>query len=685
MKKHISLFYLTVMMITVFSVKVPYSGQINSPKTRFFEGIEADTTETTLPVQETLDSATNALTSLYNELKSKSLFYYFSFNQELLNDFTVSPEELNERVAVYNKAFPGITIDLTQVRMEIIVEKYLTESENIEPTAFEIETVCNDFIARYPLASKPNQKTIYLLARSIALFSMNSVVALQNETSAARMNAGLNNLAKFMEPWPLDDISIDADPYCCLATDTNNGECLVTVAEFNVYAIIKSILHTTRLDSARNILLRDLLSKQYFANLSKKNGVKLQSIDIEEEMESWGEALLRERNGFKRFYDEQALQHAYDKYYNRFFCNRWIKKVGIIGSTDSLYIDSLYTNLIKTEMKNSNMEVSRKNTRLNLLPWVVTSSGELPDTIVSLIDSLRSQQYKKLKTPFGYFLVRIIENKRHHSLLLAEVREKLIYLINEDLARSGGKPDSTCALDYYKINVDKFKAPDTIQVRAWLVPLHNSSTFNTMDSNEQQQKISKDTSTFLPLYISSPSLPALVSDSLLKYVKITSTQKTLIGPVNSTLGAWYFLVDKINAGGKVISFADVKDKIIRELEVKSISIDTLTKTEIDTRMLERERLISAYYSQIPKEIDAVSDDEIKKLIDNGTINVSYENKGSIDKRLLDFARQRICGKILEKDSKNSEKWLEAIAIERPLLFLGCSKYVNNYDTPENRF
>ncbi len=692
-KKYISLPYRTFYWIliativpSIFSDPVDslqhlFNGEQNSPlmtSTSIVADLNMDTIETI--IKERPDSLTAKMNACYRQWKRAIRACYILLDTATADGYNAAPEEVTTRLSMYVQAFPGIAIDTMLVKKEIIIEKYLLQETGITPTPMQIQTGYFDFIGQSPLKSPPSQSAISPILSSRVLFLLDTVVQLCNELSRQQNQRTNEQFAASMEPWPVNEIAVNADSQLCLVINPDNRECIVTVNEFNNFLSLHRIQRRIRLETARRLALRELLTDLHLADRAEKAGIPARK-ELMEAEEQWVEKrLLWREHAYltETIDDDRLLNSTYDKYYDRFFREKKLMTVGIIGSTDSLFIDSLYRDIQKKE---ADTVPSRKRSYTNSLPWVILPSADLPDTIISAIDTLKQKQSCVLKTPFGFFICRIFNVRRQREISFKQARDKLVYLILTERTISQGKPDSILALEYYLKNNNKFITPDTLIVRAWLVPLIDTLTLREMDKKKLQQMISRDTTCFRPRVIGSESLPYIVADELLSRLVGKKDKQTLIGPLTSHFGTWYFSIQKVIAGRKKIPFASAREMIYNELEIQSFPFDSILKTEAGIRAKEQLVLAGAYRkyanNNLEKEIADIPDKDIQKLIENKMIKISYANKGTPDKRLLNIARQMISEKKIQQDQAKINEWIESLVIDRELLFTGCSDKMKN--------
>ena len=598
--------------------------------------------------------------------------------------FTAFPAEIKERLALYGILFPGLAFSDKEISKELTIEKYLFEQKNIAPSPLQTESVYNELSEYYP-GTLPDQTISYPILRCKALFSMDTVVSMRNELNYKLFKEKQRHNSNRV--WPVEKLKINEDPNRCIVTDPFDGSCIVTVDEYNTFALIRPLYRHLSFDTARFKLLDDLLKQLYFNNLVNSNRQQYGKKILNSQKDQIEINLLKKRLTYNTKYEEQWYRETYSRYYNRFFCSRLIQTVALVGSTDSLFIDSLYVIIEQIEDDSIHARSSLKFQRLKALPWVTASSDILPDTIVKSISSTKFLHYRKCKTPFGFFIVRILKNERIYETPFEDAHDKISYLIQEEKSLYGRKPDSVHAVDFYRRNIDKFRTPDTILLRAWLLPPFDSIAFKSLSNEEQQIKISNDTSSFLAIHLSSLDLPAMISDKLAGSLdgNTYENKDAFIGPVFSDLGTWYFSIQNFTPGGQCIPFVLAKDSIISEMEVQVLPLKQITETSTGRRLLEREAVSMAYQANLPKEIQAISDDKILELIDNKAIVPEFDSPTALNnsknmrtkKNLLNLARFKILTETIERNEKEFKQWCNTLFTDKSLLFTGHTRSNND--------
>jgi hypothetical protein len=198
-----------------------------------------------------------------------------------------------------------------------------------------------------------------------------------------------------------EKIILKTDKSQCLAIDPLDSSCVANVGDFNTYIKLQRPLGETNLDTARAAMLGGLLRTRFFAETAKKSKLPVQK-DVEETRHFLIENTLLGRSNLRDDFSKEELLAVYNKYYKRFFCDRNIKKIAMIGSTDSTYIDSIYREFTKIANIKSAKWTTVQKTFISTLPWIVSQNEDLPESINKLIDTLQIQGFCKIQLPFGY-------------------------------------------------------------------------------------------------------------------------------------------------------------------------------------------------------------------------------------------------------------------------------------------
>jgi hypothetical protein len=638
-------------------------------------GAEFSTPNNTNAGNEASDSSAARVEGFYSAWKGAARSCRILLPVAKAKGYMAAADEVAERLSCYARIFPGILIDTTLVKNEIVIEKYLTRDIGLAASDEQSGRMYKNFVDRCRLQRPPSPEDVGRIFACRVLFTMDTVVQLCGELADRQRRKEAELLVTTVKPWDYREIALNADPGQCLVSDPGNRDCPVTVGMFNDYLLISRFERSLPLDVVRETAVRELLADSYFAAKAEQAGL-LQDKELVQELEQIVENKLLnliEPTESEDPVDDELLRRTYDKYHDRFFSEKNIKTVNIIGSTDSLYIDSLLILLKKNE---SDVDHSHKRTVINSFPWIAVSSAELPDTIVSAVDTLKNQHCRSFKTSFGFFLCRITSVQRRKGIPFEESHEKLMYIIRIEREISQGKPDSIRALEYYRDHVKEFLTPDTLITLAWLVPVIDTRTSGTMDRKMRNQMIAEDTAAFRSMIIRSENLPADIADTLLRYTTDIKNRKQFIGPISSRFGTWHFSVQKSIPGGKQMPFDSVREEIIRTFAIANFPFDSIMRAEDGARILKRTVLAGAYLRALRKQtattIGELSETEIAKLIENKTVKLPYSKKGPPDRQTQKLARTILLERKLTDSRTEVANWMESLVVDNRILFSGCS-------------
>jgi hypothetical protein len=360
-------------------------------------------------------------------------------------------------------------------------------------------------------------------------------------------------------------------------------------------------------------------------------------------------------------FKEEILWETYKNNYHDLFKGYDKVTLQIIGSSDSLWIDSLSKLIlqsIKTDTINKSTEIKKsideENTLVNNIPWIESEESTLPEILIIPTDTLPEKGITPvIMTPFGYFICRVSKVENVKSLTFKEARNQCVYIATRERYVKMDSLMDIKAFDYYKINKDIFITPDTMILRTWLIPLRKTKT-----------SIHSDTVAFKSLTMNSLSLPQEVLKELTKLVKSEKNKNSFYGPLKSIYGTWYFKVDSIKSGGLQIPFQVVKHAIIDSIAKPHLQIE-MPELDKSLQGVKYEPLLAkAYIRHDIQKIEELSDEEIHTLIEREIIDISDLDKGMSKRKIANYARDKYHEKVHNKREENIKKWMASIAIDR---------------------
>lgn len=643
----------------------------------FLSDISTDTTE--IKLKEKPDSLTSKVFLHYSLWKSKTFACNSILSIAKTKNYTAPQNTIELHLSSYKKAFPGVLIDNASVEKEIIIYNYLNQEVGVVASQQDMEKEYDEYLKNTPLKTPPSFYNIMPILSTKALVSMDTISNLCNSLLEKNRNEIEAKLTAKMQPWSYQKIAVNADSQLCIAVNPEDNQCLVSVGEFNNYLLLNDFERSIPLDTARVIALKKYLITIYNSKLAKKTGLS-ENKELVKNQEQTDEIKRIGRKipfTHKMTVDDTLNKRIYRKYYDRFFKEKIVKNVQLIGSMDSIYIDSLCSNLQKKEMDRPSKPSRRNKSYIDSLPWITVSSNDLPQALLSYVDTLKLMQWKgAFKTPYGNFVCRIINIDREKEISFQDARIKLLYLIETERIRSQGKPDSVLAYEYYRKFSSRYITPDTLIARTWLIPKSDNNDFGEIDDTLQKKIIHSDTTTFRSEIVKSCDLPDDVSQELFKRNKLIKDRNQIIGPVISSLGTWYFKIQKTIPGGKKIPFEMVRDKIRKEeIEIQYMPYDSILKNNENAATMKTQIALAGAYNQyasdlLEKEVKEVPDKEILKLIENKTIRISHANGNQPDSIMLNIAREIIIDKKKEQEVNKLNNWINSVIVDRRILFTG---------------
>lgn len=649
-------------------------------------GNSDDSTDTLKPnIHITKDSADSSHQSQYNQYNT----FVWAVRQHLIiydkareMGYATSTEDINERLEVYKRAFPDVKIDVNLIKRELIIEKYFQEKGEYSIDDYQLQNVYSDYIKSCSSEPAPSFETLEPILRSKALFTSDYLVEKTRQELEELYYQHQERRAKAKKPWPLKKLRIDGPENKCLVSLIENNSCLVTVGEFNNALLFNKQPNRYPLDTARIRVLRKLLRDIYYAEQARFTGVSEKN-NIEEKINRWHERrYLREQfktlGMGKPVLDKNVLWEVYKTYYDQLFCIYDKVTLDIIGSTDSLWIDSIYQKVVN--IKNKDLSDGKKDIekkKKDSIPWIQTDTEKLPVIVVSPTDTLlEGELTPPIKTPFGYFICRVAKVEKIKSIAFPEAKIQCIYIATRDkyLNIMDSSIESK-AYNYYKKHQAHYISPDTMIIQAWLIPGTDTDTFNNNQKAELASNCRADTLSFRSIMTTSLSLPEEVRLELEKQYRRIKDKSNFIGLIKGKFGKWCIKIKNEKTGGKPIPFRLVKNDIIDILYEPYLKMDSDSLNEELERLKLESGLAREYLRYKSNEIEKLSDKEVQALIDKGEIDTTTFEPGMPDEYKFDHAREILNTQLFGKNKETIREWIASVNIDKELLF---QKEKNNY-------
>jgi hypothetical protein len=447
--------------------------------------------------------------------------------------------------------------------------------------------------------------------------------------------------AEKAKPIPWEDLSVkQQDAGACLAT-TRNGDCLVTVGEFNAYLPYANAQTDRTMAEAREQILRfyalqklkSLEGRQEATGTDRKNIVEhVKDAQEYRRIRKW---LVAMGMGLPVM-DEAALREAYQKYYHEYFADRDSVLIQVLASSDSLYLDSIYLFLGKLSEKRSRPDAKTIPGGDTALPWMTFNEKDLPVELVSPTDSFHVGQYSKpIGTRSGYFIVKLSKIIAIPGRPPEKAQAMCIYLATRDKYSSLDSVLTAKARRYYQAHPKEFLTPDTASYRFWLVP---------RDKYRNIQEYAQDTARIRPMDKHGTDLPRAITQ---KMDAKTIPDSLRLHLVDTKFGQMLVKLTALKKGGIRIPFAKAKNGIVRKsIEATALpSIPVPEETPEDSAVTQEVLLTlgsgDLVYSAISDETRKIPESEVEAAVAAGKIDLPGKDAQGKDERFFEAARKKL--------------------------------------------
>lgn len=579
----------------------------------------------------------------------------------------VTGQEIADQVDVHKKLLPAEMINREYIRQSIAIRKYLTRIAGIFPDDHNLKHWHNEISGQLPESKQVSFSEIEPFLYCLALFNLEKTKEIvqgkrdESDREKFENRKKARNKAYF---WSYKELHIAESPEMCIASDGETNSCLIIVAEYNAIAKMRSetMRKTKSLDSTRLTIIKSILYEIYLSREAEKTGFA-DKPNLEKEIDD-----LLERSQFAKKFrefgrpvtDEESLWEAYAKNYNEYFCKKEEVTIGLIGSSEQRYIDSLYTFLANTTKNDSTNKQKKESVKIiRNIPWKKSNWNALPDELVRSTDTLQLNEFSKpVKTGYGYFIAFLDSFHITDEIQFEDVSSKqLVYLATRDRWQNTDSIIEERAYSFYKQNRQKYVTPDTLLISGCLFPSGKDSAFK---SDSQKSVIS----------FKSTDLPDNARIEIEKTYKRNRKSKKMTGPVKTIYGDYYFKVLKVKPGGIRLSFKDVYNDIARQFEDSEAGFneengkDTKVSDDRDKHM--RRGALAGMYLRDKLDTRKIDREEIWKLVQSGKINIpnvkDMQKSEAISQGIRNYTMD------MRKDMHDKrEQWLQTVSINHAVL------------------
>jgi hypothetical protein len=584
----------------------------------------------------------------------------------------IKPQDLAARLAAYAELYPGRSFDRKLVENQMKAEKYLEDrgktvsEEEVESLASASEDAGKSF-------KGGNDEARRQALRAEILFRKEDVKRLGEQTLELTFLKNQDIMELSLTLWTPESLQLQGSPGECLAT--LDGECWVTLGEFNALLFDTRAPRVIDLDSVRVSTLRSYLLEKQFARTetaSAKGPLAdslLNAMEIEKRREDF--FFLSQGLG-RRVSDPKILWETYDRYYRELFKASLEVLVDIVGSSDSAYIDSLHLALERWKKTAAD---TTKPAQEPCIPWVSFIQKRLPKDLSVHLDTLNPGEFSQpIKTSLGFYLGKVRNIKKKKEVTFEEAFPQLVFLATRDKLLRMDSVMAAKSLKYYQKHTEEFRIPDTLGLTAWLIPFRLESKNGRPGPSLPSSLTRKDTADFAPMKISSLRLPGKLQSRLYGLIREKppagkkKPEKRFIGPLPGEYGQWYFRIDEARMATGMRPYAAVKQEIINKLANPETRPEPLARDSVRDGMLLTLGLADYHKAQMAAKIRTLHDDEIERLIESGEVDTTEFPKALDKERLFELYRQSLGNKRYAKVLAEKRELSKRIEINYAELF-----------------
>jgi hypothetical protein len=591
----------------------------------------------TAPVSDSMPRKKITPDLVSNQFQNGNPAYFLGLKE----GFTATKDEINSRRLLFKKLHPGQSVTDDVLVQMIISEKYLASVAPQKASDADLRKEYDSLKAHLPDSANiafsdalPFLQSRVLISKSEnrAIFQEKAFQYAQNErkrqvenTQQSRSEQAPNLVGpngqqiKPLELWRIEDLQVRGYEDDCIAFNALTGECVVTVKDYNSNILVFVPPKNIPIDSARLIILDRLLNVTYLANEAKNSGfANLPEVRQQTEKNIRAFAQGPKNVQSHAAINEESLKQLYEKYYDERFSEKKEVIIDIVGSSDSLYVDSLYLMLAKQSEKKKGERATIKS-RQNPIAWIRSPAKEVPQELAKCVDTMRTSEFTRpIKTAFGWFIMRVAQINIIQELSFEKAREMLIRMSLAGEERIS-KVSSKQAENFYKHHKKRFVTPDTLLLRAWLLPEGkiDYGIPNIVDSAKRHA----DTLRVKPMLVKNLELPQKIGDQVSNLMTMTK-QDSFIGPIGTNLGTWYFAVMERKRGGKQRQFTEVKNEIVAELQnIPGRSLEELPRSERET-LITNDAIANGYWRKLIADVPDPSEEEVQRALEENTVDIS---------------------------------------------------------------
>jgi hypothetical protein len=510
-----------------------------------------------------------------------------------------SQSEIENLTHEFRMLFPGIQVSDRTVSNEALARKYVYDVIGISITEKEKQNAYDEIVKKYGKESAPAMSDIEDIVEASAYTTLPVIqgeisrINDKNEQSKIKSN-------KEIENWSLDQLRLPYKNDYCIAEHPDSSNCILTAGYFNNQLRYQEYCTSVPLDTARKMAITSMLFDKYLMDQAMRTGYDTTANAIAGAYDwlKWSAQHERFKNLGYPVTDEHILRKIYDEYFSLLFRGRNKIWCSFIGSSDSVFVDSVYSscfdmagNQISSEkLKRRDALISNKNI------WSYSSSEALPEVLSEVLDTLHyGTVSQRVKTSFGFYLLRIDSVITANSIPYEVATEKLALIATK---RKWENFDSLIAAQSFQVYASGkktlYKVRDTLGLMMYLKAgsRPDSSLSKEINGATNKPGVSRVSAKYVKL--SSVELPEDLIDSLFKKYEKSKNLEKIFGPILSRYGVCYFKINECRSGKGAVPYSVVKRKIADNLIIASVDSGLCALYEKPDSLLRKVSIARSY-------------------------------------------------------------------------------------------
>ncbi|MBN1980965.1 MAG: hypothetical protein JW795_05500 [Chitinivibrionales bacterium] len=556
------------------------------------------------------------------------------YNAAVAHGISVPQHEINTFTQILKEAFPDSRFNHDDAERALIAARYAKEQRIIgNISEIDIRNIYESYKKECQKNTVMNLERIRPLFECFIVLSNKEVDKKLQRFDEQETMKWVQQVKKFDQTWPSEKLYLPGNGDDCIAY--TGDSCIVSLSQYNEAVPFIRISMKISKDSIIINAVQEILKTIRKAQLATACGYTDNSDCKEMAAELLKTLALKRGYGNVSFIgnpssiDEHVLLTTYARHYNEYFKERETIKYGLIGSSDSLYLDSLHAlrNTIGNQ-KDGKETKSKINSKMQTeLPWSLMVHENLPTDLLGMLDTIQFENSitKPIKTPYGFFIFKIMEKRYHERIPFQDAIEKLTLLSMKDKLEDGMDTVENKELKHYTENKGKYLTADTCLLRMWLTPYpgdEKKRKGKRIHSNQPVHQTSgwHDTARFRPLTVSSINLPKSLYTSISSKCNAPEMD-SCIGPIKSIYGIHYFKLQYLRRGGKQLPFHEVRAEIQEELQINATKIAQEIARDKNNWYLSLLAIAMAYDNHRYASYKKTDENKINDFITKGEITI----------------------------------------------------------------